>query len=275
MNGRIRDKLSSGVLDEYIEYDIFDEVVDKVTMEVEEVVEALVEEGVEDKEQDLEDSRDEIKELESKVCELEDKLHDTDFPNASLEDQMVKEWILENYETLKSIYQSGKPLREKRSLRISKRIILVGKAASGKDHARQLLQSRGMKYGVSYTTRPPRTGEVEGKDYFFLSVEEFEKKIEKGEFYEHVTFNGWYYGTTVEQMKNDDVFIMTPYGISKLKPEDRKNSFIIFFDIPYEIRKERLAQRSDADTVDRRLEADENDFREFSDFDIRITNPNF
>ena len=48
------------------------------------------------------------------------------------------------------------------------RIILCGKAASGKDHLRKILEGRGFKYGVSYTTRPPRKGEIDGKDYFFL-----------------------------------------------------------------------------------------------------------
>ena len=60
------------------------------------------------------------------------------------------------------------------------RIILCGKAASGKDHMRKVLESRGIRYGVSYTTRPPREGEVHGKDYFFLSKEEFEGLIDEG-----------------------------------------------------------------------------------------------
>ena len=47
-----------------------------------------------------------------------------------------------------------------------KRIILVGKAASGKDHARKVLEAYGAKYAVSYTTRPPRENEVDAKDYF-------------------------------------------------------------------------------------------------------------
>jgi hypothetical protein len=48
------------------------------------------------------------------------------------------------------------------------RIILCGKAASGKDHLRKILEGRGFKYGVSYTTRPPRQGEIDGKDYLFV-----------------------------------------------------------------------------------------------------------
>ena len=157
------------------------------------------------------------------------------------------------------------------------RIILCGKAASGKDHLRKILEGRGYNYGVSYTTRPPRKGEVDGKDYYFLEENEFKTLIEQGFFYEHVTFNGWYYGTSKEQWFNtDDVFIMTPSGISKLHAADRKQSFIIFIDIPIDIRRERLSQRNDnSDSIERRLEADDNDFSTFTDFDIRITDHNF
>ncbi len=54
-------------------------------------------------------------------------------------------------------------------MRNHKRIILVGKAASGKDHLRRKYESRGFKYAVTYTTRPPIEGEVNGKDYFFIT----------------------------------------------------------------------------------------------------------
>ena len=156
-----------------------------------------------------------------------------------------------------------------------KRIVLVGRAASGKDHMRKELESKGYKYAVSYTTRPPRDGEVDGKDYFFLSEEKFKEMIANDEFYEYVTFNNWYYGTTKAQFYSDDVFIMTPHGISHIDPNDRKNTFIIFLDMKYGVRQRRLLQRSDADSVERRLAADEKDFENFKDFDVRITNHDF
>lgn len=154
---------------------------------------------------------------------------------------------------------------------------MCGKAASGKDHMRKQLERRGYRYGISYTTRPPREGEVNGRDYWFLSREDFTKKIEEGFFYEYVEFNGWFYGTSNEQFYfTDDVFIMTPHGISLIKPEDRKTSFILFLDIPIEIRRERLSHRNDNnDSIERRIQADERDFANFEDFDIRITNHNF
>jgi guanylate kinase len=157
------------------------------------------------------------------------------------------------------------------------RIILVGKAAAGKDHLRKILEGRGFKYGVSYTTRPPRPGEIDGRDYYFLDESEFKDLIDQGFFYEYVTFNGWYYGTSKEQwFQTDDVFIMTPTGINKLHAADRKHSFIIYIDIPVEVRRERLSERNDNnDSIERRIQADENDFANFTDYDIRITDHNF
>lgn len=151
------------------------------------------------------------------------------------------------------------------------RIILCGHAASGKDFLKNALKERGFKHAISYTTRPPRPGEVDGQDYHFISVQEFEKKIEEGFWYEYAPFNGWYYGTSKEQMATCDIFIMTPSGIKKLHPSDRKNSFIIFMNIPEEVRKQRLAIRvMQGDSLERRIEADRKDFEDFTDFDIMI-----
>lgn len=156
-----------------------------------------------------------------------------------------------------------------------KRIILVGKAASGKDYMRKLLEKRNRVYGISYTTRPPRDGEVDGVDYYFLTEEKFKEMIDNDEWYEYVVFNNWYYGTSKDQFYRDDVFIMTPHGVSMVKPEDRENSFIFYIDIPEDIRRERLSQRSDADSVERRIAADEADFKDFSTYDVHITDPVF
>jgi guanylate kinase len=157
-----------------------------------------------------------------------------------------------------------------------KRIILVGKAASGKDHLRKKFESRGFKYAVSYTTRPPRVAEVDGKDYFFISDDTANKMVQDGLFYEYVYFNGWLYGTTVKQFFTDDLFIMTPAGISHIKPEDRLTSFIIYTDIEMSIRMTRLTNRDmPGDSMMRRIKADELDFAGFDDYDLRITNSDF
>jgi len=50
-------------------------------------------------------------------------------------------------------------------------------------------------YSVSATTRGPREGEVDGKDYFFISRQEFERRVKNNEFLEHAEFAGNCYGT--------------------------------------------------------------------------------
>ena len=142
-----------------------------------------------------------------------------------------------------------------------KRLILVGKGGSGKDHARKISENIiGAKYAVSYTSRPPRDGEVEGVDYFFVDESFFTNGIENNFWYEYVIFNGWYYGTSNEQFQNDKLFIMTPKGLSHLSEEDRNESGVLYLNIPSEIRRERmLARNGNADSVDRRMEADELD----------------
>jgi guanylate kinase len=159
---------------------------------------------------------------------------------------------------------------------MSKRIILVGKAASGKDFLRKKFEDRGFKYAISYTTRPPREGEVDGKDYFFMTRANAQDMIDTGQFYEWVAFNNWIYGTTVDQFDQDDLFIMTPSGLAHLSDDARKESLVIFFDIDEEIRRKRMLSRNmPGDSVDRRLEADRKDFENFTNYDIKITNHDF
>ena len=157
-----------------------------------------------------------------------------------------------------------------------KRIILVGRAASGKDFIRKKLENRGFRYAVSYTTRPPREGEIDGVDYIFISPQLALNMIKNDEFYEYVEFNGWIYGTSRDQFDQDDVFIMTPSGLAHLSEDARKQSFVIFIDIAEDIRRERMSLRNmPGDSVERRLEADRIDFENFTNYDIKITNHDF
>ena len=92
-----------------------------------------------------------------------------------------------------------------------------------------------------------------------------------GDFIEHTLFNGWIYGTSKDEFLRSELFILTPSGISQLSEKDRSDSFIIYIDIDEDTRRERMSERKDADSAERRLEADEKDFRNFSDFDCIIT----
>lgn len=159
---------------------------------------------------------------------------------------------------------------------MSKRIIIVGKGGSGKDHLRKTLSDTGYKYCVSHTTRPARQDEKNEIDYFFISNNDpLINEFLDNNFYESVTFNGWFYGTSISEFRKSNLLIMTPSGIKKLKPEDRKESYIIYLNISYNVRKERLLLRRDADDVERRLAADYYDFLNFKDFDMELTDPFF
>lgn len=156
------------------------------------------------------------------------------------------------------------------------KIAIVGAAATGKDYLRKRMMDRGMVYGVSCTTRFPREGEVHGKDYYYLTPEEFESKIERGEFVEWQDFNGWKYGLTKDEFERCDVMILNAEAVTLLDTEYRNRLFVIYLDIAEDIRRERLGVRNDKnDSTDRRIIADNEQFRNFSDFDCKITNQDF
>ena len=74
-------------------------------------------------------------------------------------------------------------------------IVLVGESASGKSSIeRNLVDNYGYKKIVSYTTRQPRQGEVDGIDYHYISESQFIKLQKEGYFAEVGEYNGWHYG---------------------------------------------------------------------------------
>ncbi len=88
-------------------------------------------------------------------------------------------------------------------------IVLSGPSGVGKGTVRQELfkdTSLNLAYSISMTTRQPRYNEQDGVDYFFVSQDEFEKKIKNDELLEYAQFVGNYYGTPrsyVEQLLNE------------------------------------------------------------------------
>lgn len=156
------------------------------------------------------------------------------------------------------------------------KIALVGAATSGKDYLRKRFMDRGFVYGVSCTTRLPRPGEVHGEDYYYLTHEEFDSKIERGEFVEWQDFNGWKYGLTRDEFERCDVMILNAEAVNLLADEYRKRLFVIYLDIPEETRRARLYQRNDKDdTIERRIKADNEQFGNFINYDCIINNENF
>jgi len=154
-------------------------------------------------------------------------------------------------------------------------IILVGKAASGKDYFKNYLLENSFKTSISHTTRPMRKGEVNGETYHFVSEDEFISMIDNQNFFEYKKFNGWYYGTSEKEIKDSQVFIFTPSGVKDLPRYFLNESIIIYFDISKDVRIERLKKRSDSDSIERRLKADKEDFKDFFEYDFRVFESNF
>lgn len=83
-------------------------------------------------------------------------------------------------------------------------VVISGPSGVGKGTVRSALfnmQGHDLVYSVSMTTRPPRTGEVDGVDYYFVSKEEFEKRINEKKFLEYAEFVSNYYGTPLDKVE--------------------------------------------------------------------------
>lgn len=90
-------------------------------------------------------------------------------------------------------------------------IVLCGESASGKSTIEKILcKEYGYKKVTSYTTRSPRVGEKDGVDYHFITTEEFKEKQKNGFFAEVGEYNGWFYGSAVEDCTNDKVAVLPP-----------------------------------------------------------------
>lgn len=155
-------------------------------------------------------------------------------------------------------------------------IIIIGPGASGKDHLARQLQALGYRRAVPCTTRPMRRGEVDGEDYHFLTLAEFKRRIAADEFLEWFAFGDahWHYGTAAEEFHGATLVVTNPRGLRRLV--SRAAGFlVIYLNIPAEVRRSRLAARADADSVERRLQADADDFRDFNLHHIEITDPDF
>lgn len=160
------------------------------------------------------------------------------------------------------------------------KIILTGGSGSGKDFLLRGLLKKGLRYQPKFTTRPKRTPETDGVEYKFIDNDTFESlnKENKIKVYQKFSINDniWYYGITKENFDNNQAFIMTPFEISQLTEEDLENCFLVYLDIDIQIRRKRISGRNDNnDSVDRRLKADEIDFKDYNRYDLKITDPEF
>ena len=81
--------------------------------------------------------------------------------------------------------------------RVAAAFVITGPSGVGKGTLIRALRERipELELSTSATTRPPRQGEVDGVDYHFLAPEEFESRVERGDFLEHAVYSGNRYGT--------------------------------------------------------------------------------
>ena len=103
---------------------------------------------------------------------------------------------------------------------------------------------------ISCTTRPARNGEVNGQDYFFLSQEEFKRKIDANEFLEWATVHGQYYGTPVESLEKpleegkDVLLTIDPQGAISVKRIYSNAVFIFVVPPTWDALMKRLYKRA-------------------------------
>ena len=118
-------------------------------------------------------------------------------------------------------------------------IVLSGPSGVGKGTVRKALfemPEQEFVYSVSMTTRPPRPGEVDGVDYYFVSREEFERQIAAGNLLEYAEFVGNYYGTPkdkVEEQLNKGKEVILEIEVNgALQVRDKCKDAVFIFLVP-------------------------------------------
>ena len=163
-------------------------------------------------------------------------------------------------------------------------VILSSPSGVGKTTITKKIQQKynNFKISVSHTTRKPRLNEVEGVDYFFVSIDKFKEMISKKKFYEHAEIFGNYYGTSRDMVdktlkKNDIIFDIDWQGTKQLSSFKNLNLIKIFLITSNKADlKNRLTKRNQdsPEQLEKRLKAFDSDVKHWRDYDYVVINKN-
>ena len=164
-------------------------------------------------------------------------------------------------------------------------IVLSSPSGAGKTTISKKTQQKfsNFKISISHTTRKPRANEVDSVDYFFITKDEFEKKIKNNEFYEFAKIFDNYYGTSKKsvndlQDKNFNIlFDIDWQGTNQLSKYKELNLVKIFILPPNKDElKKRLIDRNkgNADSIDKRLSSYDEDKHHWNEYDYILINDN-
>jgi len=140
-----------------------------------------------------------------------------------------------------------------------------------------------LRYGVSYTTRPPRPGEVDGQDYFFVDEDAFQARIAKNDLLEWAEVHGHLYGTSREAITNQteqgiDVIIdVDPQGALTLKKKWSDGVYIYILPPSFDTLRQRLmARQTDTeDEISRRLQKAREEIWNYRQYYYLIVNEDY
>ena len=161
-------------------------------------------------------------------------------------------------------------------------IVVSAPSGAGKSSLCQRLMQAypEIKFSVSYTSRTPRPNEINGKDYYFISREEFQERIDRGEFIEWVENYGNLYGSSrkaMEEFIRDDSDLLLdiePRGAKKVKKEF-KGGIYVFILPPSRLellkRLEKRGHETD-EVIQKRFEQADSELKEISWYDYVIFN---
>ena len=125
-------------------------------------------------------------------------------------------------------------------------IVLAGASASGKTEVAKMLAAKyGIVKAITTTTRDMRVGEVNGRDYFFVSKEEFKKMIADNRFVEFTTYNENLYGSTKDQIAMNKCVVVDPAGLKAYIALNNPDIITFFLDSKEETRRQRMHLRGD------------------------------